>query len=255
MTKVIALANQKGGVGKTTSALNIAAGLSKNGKKILLVDLDPQANATSGSGIDEENIKKDTYDVLVGGSSMKSAILETDLYDIVPSSTALAGAEIKISQNKNKQTVLKNKLDKVKKNYDYVIIDNPPALGLLSLNSLTAADSILIPVQAEYFALEGLAQLSETIDLVKEHGNDKLEIEGVLMTMTSRTKLSKQVTSEVRKHFADKVYSITIPRNVRISEAPSFGKAIQDFAPLSSGARAYNKLIKEILKNDKKEDN
>jgi chromosome partitioning protein len=253
MTKIIAFANQKGGVGKTTSALNIAAGLFKNEKKVLLVDLDPQANATSGSGIEADNIKKDSYDVLISGASAKSAILKTDLYDVLPSSTALAGAEIQLAKKKNKNTVLRDKLKKVASDYDYILIDNPPALGLLSINSLMAANSVLIPVQAEFFALEGLAQLINTIDIVKEHGNEDLEIEGVLMTMTSHTKLSKQVTQEVEKYFKEKLYKIAIPRNVRLSEAPSFGKSIQDFAPLSNGARAYNKLIKEILKNGEKE--
>lgn len=251
MVRVIALANQKGGVGKTTTALNIAAGLLKNGQKVLLIDLDPQSNATSGAGIDKKEINFDAYDVLISNRSVKSAILKrTDNFDILPSSPELAGAEIELTKKKNRQMILKRKIAQEKENYDFVIIDNPPALGLLSLNSLMAADSVLIPVQAEYFALEGLAQLKKTIDLVKEHGNLGLTIEGILMTMTTHTKISRQVVAEVEKHFPEETYSITIPRNVRLTEAPSFGQSIFDFAGFSSGARAYNKLVKEIISKD-----
>ncbi|MDN6900085.1 ParA family protein [Oenococcus sicerae] len=255
MTKVIALANQKGGVGKTTTALNLAAGLLRHNQSVLLIDLDPQSNATSGSGVDKEDITNDAYDVLIANKTAKSAIIHrSDNFDILPSSTELAGAEIELTKKKDRQTLLKRKIAKEKTNYDFVLIDNPPALGLLSLNSLTAADSVLIPVQAEYFALEGLAQLMKTIDLVKEHGNSGLTIEGILMTMTTHTKISRQVVAEVEKHFPEKTYEITIPRNVRLTEAPSFGQSIFDFAGFSSGARAYNKLVKEIISENGKED-
>ncbi|ABJ56108.1 ParA family protein [Oenococcus oeni] len=254
MTKVIALANQKGGVGKTTTALNLAAGLLRRDQKVLLIDLDPQSNATSGAGITKEEIVFNSYDVLISNRAVKSAIIHrADNFDILPSSTELAGAEIELTKKKDRQKILKRKIAKEKEKYDFVLIDNPPALGLLSLNSLMAADSVLIPVQAEYFALEGLAQLMKTINLVKEHGNSGLTIEGILMTMTTHTKISRQVVSEVEKHFSEDTYHVTIPRNVRLTEAPSFGQSIFDFAGFSSGARAYNKLVKEIISKNGEE--
>ncbi|MDR0899634.1 MAG: ParA family protein [Lactobacillaceae bacterium] len=255
MSKIIVFSNQKGGVGKTTTTLNIAAGLALQKQKVLLIDLDPQGNATSGSGVEIAEDQKDIFDVLVDGADINEAIAHGELFDVVPSTPDLAGAELELSKKSKKQTALKDALIKLPEDqYDFILIDNPPALGLLSLNSLTAANSVIIPVQAEYYALEGLVQLSQTIKLVQEHGNKDLEIEGVLMTMTSRTKLSKQVSEEVSKYFKDKVFNVSIPRNVKLSEAPSFGKAIQEYAPLSPGARAYNKLVKEIIgKNNGKE--
>ncbi|EEI20091.1 ParA family protein [Lentilactobacillus hilgardii] len=252
MSHVIALANQKGGVGKTTTAVNLGAGLASLGKKILLVDADAQGNATSGVGISKADIGKDIYDVLVNEESMQEAIVHTahEGLDIVPATIQLSGAEIELTPQMARETRLKAALDDVKDQYDYVLIDCPPSLGLITINAFTASDSILIPVQSEYYALEGLSQLLNTIQLVRKHFNPDLKIEGVLLTMfDARTNLGVQVNQEVRKYFKNEVYETVIPRNVRLSEAPSYGLPIMDYDPKSKGADKYMKLAKEVLAN------
>ncbi|EEI71519.1 MAG: AAA family ATPase [Lentilactobacillus hilgardii] len=252
MSYVIALANQKGGVGKTTTAVNLGAGLASLGKKILLVDADAQGNATSGVGISKADIGKDIYDVLVNEESMQEAIVHTahEGLDIVPATIQLSGAEIELTPQMARETRLKAALDDVRDQYDYVLIDCPPSLGLITINAFTASDSILIPVQSEYYALEGLSQLLNTIQLVRKHFNPDLKIEGVLLTMfDARTNLGVQVNQEVRKYFKNEVYETVIPRNVRLSEAPSYGLPIMDYDPKSKGADKYMKLAKEVLAN------
>ncbi|AEB72856.1 ParA family protein [Lentilactobacillus buchneri] len=252
MTYVIALANQKGGVGKTTTAVNLGAGMASLGKKILLVDADAQGNATSGVGVSKADITKDIYDVLVNEEPMAETIVHTshEGLDIVPATIQLSGAEIELTPQMARETRLKAALDAVKDQYDFVLIDCPPSLGLITINAFTASDSILIPVQSEYYALEGLSQLLNTIQLVKKHFNPNLKIEGVLLTMfDARTNLGEQVNTEVRKFFKDEVYDTIIPRNVRLSEAPSYGLPIMDYDPKSKGAEKYMNLAKEVLAN------
>ncbi|AFR99703.1 ParA family protein [Lentilactobacillus buchneri] len=252
MTYVIALANQKGGVGKTTTAVNLGAGMASMGKKILLVDADAQGNATSGVGVSKADITKDIYDVLVNEEPMAETIVHTshEGLDIVPATIQLSGAEIELTPQMARETRLKAALDAVKDQYDFVLIDCPPSLGLITINAFTASDSILIPVQSEYYALEGLSQLLNTIQLVKKHFNPNLKIEGVLLTMfDARTNLGEQVNTEVRKFFKDEVYDTIIPRNVRLSEAPSYGLPIMDYDPKSKGAEKYMNLAKEVLAN------
>lgn len=252
MTYVIALANQKGGVGKTTTAVNLGAGMATLGKKILLVDADAQGNATSGVGIAKSDIKKDIYDVLVNEEPMDETIVHTSHkgLDIVPATIQLSGAEIELTPQMARETRLKSALDAVKDRYDFVLIDCPPSLGLITINAFTASDSILIPVQSEYYALEGLSQLLNTIQLVRKHFNPDLKIEGVLLTMfDARTNLGEQVNTEVRKFFKNEVYDTIIPRNVRLSEAPSYGLPIMDYDPKSKGAEKYMNLAKEVLAN------
>lgn len=251
MTYVIALANQKGGVGKTTTAVNLGAGMASLGKKILLVDADAQGNATSGVGVSKADIKKDIYDVLVNEEPIAETIVHTahDGLDIVPATIQLSGA-IELTPQMARETRLKAALDVVKDQYDFVLIDCPPSLGLITINAFTASNSILIPVQSEYYALEGLSQLLNTIQLVKKHFNPNLKIEGVLLTMfDARTNLGEQVNTEVRKFFKDEVYDTIIPRNVRLSEAPSYGLPIMDYDPKSKGAEKYMNLAKEVLAN------
>lgn len=255
MGKIIAIANQKGGVGKTTTAVNVSTILAKRGKKTLMLDADPQGNATSGLGIDK-NVELSTYDILINDTKIDEAIIETDLKNlkVCPSTINLAGAEVELVSAEEREFKLKKKLDEVKEQYDYIIIDCPPSLGLITLNSFTAADSVLIPVQCEYYALEGLGQLINTINIVKKVMNKKLEIEGAVLTMyDARTNLSNQVVKEVNKYFENKVYKTVIPRNVKLSEAPSFGMPITLYDSRSKGARCYEKLTKEIIKaNDAK---
>ncbi|MBU3829792.1 MAG: AAA family ATPase [Candidatus Limosilactobacillus merdavium] len=250
MGYVIALANQKGGVGKTTTSVNLGACLADDGKKVLLIDLDPQGNATSGLGIDKKDIEESVYDVLINDVDLKDVILKSSHkgLDIVPTTIALSGAEVELTNLMARETRLKDAFGDVKDEYDYILIDCPPSLGLLTINAFTACDSILIPVQSEYYALEGLSQLLNTIKLVRKHFNSDLKIEGVLLTMyDKRTNLGQQVNAEVKKYFGDQVYDTIIPRNVRLSEAPSHGQAIVDYDKRSTGAKVYQQLAKEVL--------
>ena len=254
MSKVIAITNQKGGVGKTTTSVNLSAALAYMGKKVLLIDIDPQANATQGIGVDRSHLELTVYDAITQNVPLKDIILPTNVegLDMVPANIDLAGVEIELSQVKSgREQRLKKALDVEKNKYDYVIIDCPPALGLLNTNALTAADTVLIPVQCEYYALEGLTQLLNTILLTQKVFNEDLTIEGVLLTMLdSRTNLGIEVSQEVRKYFREKVYDVVIPRNIKLSEAPSEGLNIFDYDSHSEGAKAYAKLAKEVVKRN-----
>ena len=252
MRKIISVANQKGGVGKTTTTVNLSTILAKRGKNILLIDADPQGNATSGLGVTKE-VELSFYDVLIGETEIEETLQDTIIKNlkICPSNISLAGAEVQLVPMMSREQRLKTKLDKVKDKYDYILIDCPPSLGLITLNAFTASDSVLIPIQCEYFALEGLGQLLNTVNLVKKHLNKNLDIEGALLTMyDARTNLSNQVVKEVKKYFENKVYKTVIPRNVRLSEAPSYGMPITVYDPKSKGAKAYEKFAKELLKNN-----
>lgn len=248
--KVIAIANQKGGVGKTTTAVNLSACLAKKGQRVLLVDCDPQGNSTSGVGVDKRRCEKTVYDVLIGDAEAKEVIVPTpyENLSVCPSNIALSGAEIELVSEMGRETKLKSAILSVKDDFDVVLIDAPPSLGLITINVLTAADSVIVPIQCEYYALEGVAQLMNTIRKVKRVLNPELEIEGILMTMfDSRTNLSMQVIEEVKKFFPNKVYKTLIPRNVRLSEAPSFGKPIIYYDIASKGSESYLDLADEIL--------
>lgn len=250
MSKVIAIVNQKGGVGKTTTSINLSSCLAYKGKKILLIDIDPQSNTTSGVGMDKHKIEGSIYDVLINDVQIKDTLIQTkiDNLKLCPSNIQLAGAEIELVPMISREMRLKTALEDIKEKYDYILIDCPPSLGLLTLNALTAADTVLVPIQCEYYALEGLSQLMNTISLIKKHLNKKLEVEGVVLTMyDSRTNLSIQVVEEVRKHFNSKVYRTVIPRNVRLSEAPSHGLPIILYDEKSKGAEAYLELADEVI--------
>jgi chromosome partitioning protein len=253
MGKVIAIANQKGGVGKTTTAINLAASLAATEHSTLLLDIDPQANCTSGVGLEAEEVEASIYEVLIGEVSASEAVVTTEMpfLDMLPSHINLVGAEIEMIDEMQREKILSNALPQIRRKYDFVVIDCPPSLGLLTLNSLTAANSVLIPVQAEYFALEGLGQLLNTIKIVRQHLNPDLEIEGVLLTMfDTRLNLSNQVAQEVRRYFGDKVFETIVQRNVRLSEAPSFGKPAILYEASSKGAKNYIALAREILEQN-----
>lgn len=250
MSKIIAIANQKGGVGKTTTSVNLGAGMATLGKRVLLVDIDPQGNTTSGVGVNKADVANCIYDILINEVEPVEAILETKIQGlhIIPATIQLAGAEIELVSTISRELKLKKALNAVKAGYDYIIIDCPPSLGILTINSLTAADSVIIPIQCEYYALEGLSQLLNTVRLVQKNLNPHLKIEGVLLTMLdARTNLGIQVIEEVKKYFQEKVYRTIIPRNVRLSEAPSHGQSIITYDSRSKGAEVYLELAKEVI--------
>ena len=255
MGKVIAIINQKGGVGKTTTAVNLAAGIGLCGKKVLLIDADPQGNSTSGYGINKRELNTSSYDLLVTGAHAKDAVIKTDFKNVsvIPANIDLAGAEIELINLQKRESQLKTALSLIKDDYDYIFIDCPPSLGLITVNALTAADTFFVPVQCEYYAMEGLSQLITTVRQIKLSYNPELELEGVLLTMfDGRLNLTQQVVGEIKKYFAKELYKTTIPRGVRLSEAPSYGSPIQYYDAKCKGADAYNALANEFIKRNKK---
>lgn len=255
MGKVISIANQKGGVGKTTTAINLAASLAAVEHPTLVIDIDPQSNTTSGLGIDVNTVSSSVYEVMIGSADLNDTIRKTELefLDLIPSHINLVGAEIEMIDRERRERILENAIGDLRKKYDFIIIDCPPSLGLLTINALTASDSVVIPVQCEYFALEGLGQLLNTIKIVRQHLNPELDIEGVLLTMyDSRTRLSNQVAEEVKRYFDDRVFKTVISRNIRLAEAPSFGKPALLYDSTSVGAKNYLALAREIIKKNRK---
>ena len=253
MGKIIAVANQKGGVGKTTTAVSLSAAIAAAGKRVLMCDMDPQGNATSAMGLNKNKIEKSIYDVLIRGENVKNAVVKTKYCHVLPANRELSGAGIELVGIDRREYILKNALDQVRDDYDFIFIDGPPSLELLTVNSLTAADGVLVPVQCEYFALEGLSDLMNIIRIIKRRLNPDLEIDGVVMTMyDSRTNLSSQVAGEVKRFFKEKVYLTAIPRNVRLSEAPSHGKPVTEYDFSSRGAQAYIALGEEVMKRNGK---
>jgi chromosome partitioning protein len=254
MSHVIAIANQKGGVGKTTTAINLGAALAVAEKRTLVIDIDPQGNATSGLGVGDRSLRPTIYSVLIGQRPIHEAILKSVHFphlDVVPSTRDLVGAEIELVSAISRETILRGAMEHIREEYDYILVDCPPSLGLLTLNTLTAADSVLIPIQCEFYALEGLSQLLNTVRLVQKGLNPSLEIEGVLLTMfDKRLNLSKQVAEEAREYFGPKVYRTAIPRNVRLAEAPSFGQPIVEYDVVSAGAEAYLELAGEVIERN-----
>ena len=253
MSKVISIFNQKGGVGKTTTNVNLCAALALKGKKVLSIDIDPQGNSTSGFGIDKNNLENTVYEVLIENFDINKAIISTEIknLDLLPANIQLAGAELELSNTEYREKTLKEKIYLIDNNYDFIIIDCPPSLGLLSLNALAASHSVLIPIQCEYYSLEGVGQLMDTIKLVKKNLNPKLDTEGVLLNMyDGRTKLSIQVVEDVKAFFKNKVYKTVVPRNVRLAEAPSYGQPIMLYDDKSAGCEAYLRVAEELLKNN-----
>lgn len=253
MGRIIAIANQKGGVGKTTTTINLSACLAEKGKKVLAIDMDPQGNMTSGLGVDKDSVEKTVYDLIIGEAQIEEIICKEVLenLDVLPTNIDLSAAEIELIGIENKEYIIKNEVEKVKENYDFIIIDCPPSLSMLTINAMTTADSVLVPIQCEYYALEGLSQLIHTIELVKERLNSNLEIEGVVFTMyDARTNLSLQVVENVKDNLNQNIYKTIIPRNIRLAEAPSYGMPINQYDPKSSGAESYRLLADEVIEKE-----
>ena len=253
MGKIIAVANQKGGVGKSTTAINVSACLAERGKRVLSIDIDPQGNTTSGLGVDKNNVDSTLYDILIGESDINDTIIKNAIVnlDLIPSNADLSGAEIELISRDEKEYILRNALEQVRDNYDYIIMDCPPSLNMLTLNALAAADSVIVPIQCEYYALEGLSQLIHTIELVEDRLNENIKIEGIVFTMyDSRTNLSLQVVQNVKANLDQKIYKTVIPRNVRLAEAPSYGQPINIYDSRSAGAEAYRLLTEEIINRE-----
>lgn len=256
MGRIIAIANQKGGVGKTTTAINLSSCLASEGKKVLSIDLDPQGNMTSGLGVDKDGVEKTVYDMIIGGAGIEECIVKEAIenLDVLPSNIDLSAAEIELIGVENKEYIIKGEVDKIKDEYDFIIIDCPPALSMLTINAMTTASSVLVPIQCEYYALEGLSQLIHTIELVQERLNASLEIEGVVFTMyDARTNLSLQVVENVKDNLNQTIYKTIIPRNVRLAEAPSYGMPINLYDPRSAGAEAYKLLAQEVIHKGEEE--
>ena len=256
MGRTIAIANQKGGVGKTTTAINLSACLAEKGKKVLAVDMDPQGNMTSGFGVDKDSVENTIYNLIIGESKMEEVLIKDVLenLDIIPTNIDLSGAEIELLDVEEKEYIVRNEIDKIKDNYDFIIIDCPPSLSMLTINAMTTADSVLVPIQCEYYALEGLSQLIHTVELVRDRLNPKLTIEGVVFTMyDARTNLSLQVVENVKDNLEQTIYKTIIPRNIRLAEAPSYGIPINKYDPKSAGAESYLRLADEVIDKENEE--